>query len=28
VRWFLDTGDNPDSHQNVIISFWSIYSVP
>jgi len=28
VRWFLDTGDNPDSHQNVIISLLSIYSAP
>jgi len=28
VRWFLDPGDNPDSHQNVIITFWPIYNVP
>jgi len=24
----MDTGDNPDSHKNVIISIWSIYSDP
>jgi len=22
VRWFLDADDNPDSHQNLIITFW------
>ena len=25
VRWFLDTDDNPDSHQNVTITFCPIY---
>jgi len=28
VRWFLDADDNPDSHQNLIITFWPIYNVP
>jgi len=28
VRWFLDTDDNPDSYQNLIITFWSIHNVP
>jgi len=23
VRWFLDADDNPDSHQNLIITFLS-----
>jgi len=27
VRWFVDAGDNPDSHQNLIITFWHIYNV-
>jgi len=27
VRWFLDPGDNPDSHQNLINTFWPIYNV-
>jgi len=27
VSWFLDA-DNPDSHQNMIITFWTIYNVP
>jgi len=22
VRWFLDADDNPDSHQNLIITLW------
>ena len=24
----MDADDNPDSHQNLIISFWPIYTVP
>jgi len=24
VRWFLDTNDNPDPHENLIITFWPI----
>jgi len=24
MRWFLDADDNTDSHQNLIITFWSI----
>ena len=28
VRWFLDANDNPNSHQNIIITFWHIYNVP
>jgi len=24
MRWFLDADDNPDSHQNLIITFWPI----
>jgi len=28
VRWFLDADDNPDSHQNPIITFWPIYNFP
>jgi len=28
VKWFLDADDNPDSHQNQIITFWPIYNVP
>jgi len=28
VRWFLDADDNPDSNQNLIITFWPIYNVP
>ena len=27
VRWFLDANDNPNSHQNLIITFWPIYNV-
>ena len=27
-RWFLDADDNPDSHQNLIDTFWPIYIVP
>jgi len=27
VRWFLDADDNPDSHQNLIITFWPIYKL-
>ena len=27
VRWFLDANDNPNSHQNIIITFWPIYYV-
>jgi len=28
VRWFLDADDSPNSHQNLIITFWPIYNVP
>jgi len=28
VRWFLDADHNPDSHQNIIVTFWPIYNVP
>jgi len=28
VRWFVAADDNPDSHKNVIITFWPIYNVP
>jgi len=28
VRWFLDSDDNSDSHQYLIITFWPIYKVP
>jgi len=28
VRWFLDADNNPDCHQNLIITFWPIYNVP
>jgi len=28
VRWFLDADNSPNSLQNIIISFWSIYNVP
>jgi len=28
VIWFLDADDDPDSHQNLIITFWPIYNVP
>jgi len=28
VGWFLDAHDDPDSHQNLIITFWPIYNVP
>jgi len=27
VRWFLDADDNPDSHQNLLFTFWPIYNV-
>jgi len=27
VRWFLDANDSPNSHQNIIITFWPIYNV-
>ena len=27
VRWFLDAIDNPNSHQNIIITLWPIYNV-
>jgi len=26
--WFLDAGNSPNSHQNMIITFWPIYNVP
>jgi len=28
VIWSLDTDDNPDSHQNLIITVSPIYNVP
>jgi len=28
VRWFLDADNNPDSRQNIIITFWPICNVP
>jgi len=28
ARRFLDADDNPDYHQNIIITFWPIYNVP
>jgi len=28
VRWFLDADNNPDSHKNLIVTFWPIYNVP
>jgi len=28
VGRFLDADDNPDCHQNLIITFWPIYNVP
>jgi len=28
VSWFLDADINPDSHQNLIITFWLICNVP
>jgi len=28
VRWFLDGDDIPNSHQNLIITFWPVYNVP
>jgi len=28
VGWFLDANDGPNSHQNIIITFWPIYNVP
>jgi len=28
VRWFLYPDNNPDPHQNLIITFWRIYSIP
>ena len=28
VRWFLYAEDNPDSHQNLIITFWPINNAP
>jgi len=28
MRLFLGANDNPDSDQNLIITFWSIYNVP
>jgi len=27
-RWLLDADDGPNSHQNIIISFWPTYNVP
>ena len=28
LKCFLDANDNPDSHQNLLNSFWPIYNVP
>jgi len=28
VRRFLDAEGNPDSHQNLIITFWPIFNIP
>jgi len=28
VGCFLDADDSPNSHQNIIITFWPIYNVP
>jgi len=28
VRWFLDADNNPDSHPNLLITFWAVYNVP
>jgi len=28
VRCFPDADDNPDSHKNLIITFWPVYNVP
>jgi len=28
VRSFLDADDDPDSHQNLITTFWPIYNIP
>ena len=28
VKWFLDAYDSANFHQNLIITFWSIYKVP
>jgi len=28
VIWFLDADDDPDSHQNLLITFWPICNVP
>jgi len=28
MRWFLDADGNPDSHQNRMITFWSIWIIP
>jgi len=28
VRWFLDANDNPNSRQNLIITYWPINNVP
>jgi len=28
VRRFVDADDNPDSHQNLTITFWPVYNVP
>jgi len=28
VRSLLDADDNPDSHHDLIITFWPIYNVP
>jgi len=28
MRCFLDAENHPDSHQNLIITFWPIYNAP
>jgi len=28
VGWFLDGDDNPDFHQNLIITFLALYNAP
>jgi len=28
VRWFVDASDSPNSHQNIVITFWPICNVP
>jgi len=28
MQWFPDADNKPDSHQNLIITFWPIYNDP